>query len=189
MEIVGLTELSPCWRPLLKALTSTYPRAMDGRAEDRVPPGWKVRASRVSRAPAESPAISAVSAATAYHEAIEAMRWVRALLASGVAPSEIAIATASPADYDDHFLALRADANIDLHFVHGVRTVTTREGQAAAALADIVVRGLSQSRLRRLAALCRDSGLSRPCPKAGCASCRPMRPCRRPAPGTACWPG
>jgi hypothetical protein len=86
------------------------------------------------------------------------MRWARSLLASGVSPSEIAIATASPADYDDHFLALRADANIDLHFVHGVRTVTTREGQAAAALADIVVRGLSQSRLRRLAALCRDSG-------------------------------
>ena len=31
------------------------------------------------------------------------------------------------------------------------------DGQAAAALADIVVRGLSQSRLRRLAALCRDA--------------------------------
>ena len=37
-----------------------------------------------------------------------------------MSPAEIAIATASPADYDDHFLALRADANIDLHFVHGV---------------------------------------------------------------------
>ena len=54
-------------------------------------------------------------------------------------------------------MALRADANIDLHFVHGVRTLTTREGQAAAALADIIIRGLSQSRLRRLATLCRDS--------------------------------
>ena len=32
--------------------------------------------------------------------------------------------------------------------------MTTREGQAAAALADIVVRGLSQTRVRRLAALC-----------------------------------
>ena len=112
----------------------------------------------VSRGPAAAPVVSTVSAATAYHEAIEAMRWVRSLLASGhAAPSDIAIATASPADYDDHFLALRADANIDLHFVHGVRVVTSREGQAAAALADIVVRGLSQSRLRRLAALCRDS--------------------------------
>lgn len=156
MEIVGLTELSPCWRPLLKALTAHIP--VQWTAGPRTVPAWlEDTGVSVSRAPAESPPLGAVSAATAYHEAIEAMRWVRSLLASGVAPSEIAIATASPADYDDHFLALRADANIDLHFVHGVRTVTAREGQAAAALADIVVRGLSQSRLRRLAALCRDS--------------------------------
>ena len=123
-------------------------------AGPRTAPAWlEGTGVTVSRAPPQTPAISAVSAATAYHEAIEAMRWARPLLASGPAePSDIAIATASPADYDDHFLALRADANIDLHFVHGVRTVTTREGQAAAALADIVVRGLSQTRLRRLAA-------------------------------------
>lgn len=157
MEIAGLTELSPCWRPLLKALTAHIP--VQWTAGPRSVPAWLDGTGvTVTRAPAQEPGISAVSAATAYHEAIEAMRWARSLLASGVSPSDIAIATASPADYDDHFLALRADANIDLHFVHGVRTITTREGQAAAALADIVVRGLSQSRLRRLAALCRDSG-------------------------------
>jgi hypothetical protein len=157
MEIVGLTELSPCWRPLLKALTAHIP--VQWTAGPRAAPAWLAGTGvHVLRASAEAPRISAVSAATPYHEAIEAMRWVRSLLASGVAPSEIAIATASPADYDDHFLALRSDANFDLHFVHGVKTVSTREGQAAAALADIVVRGLSQSRLRRLAAHCRDSG-------------------------------
>lgn len=157
IEIVGLTELSPCWRPLLQALTTYIP--VRWAAGPRTVPAWLEGTSvHVSPAPTEAPGVRAVSAATAYHEAIEAMRWVRSLLASGVVPSEIAVATASPADYDDHFLALRVDANIDLHFVHGVRTVTTREGQAAAALADIIVRGLSQSRLRRLAALCRDSG-------------------------------
>lgn len=156
MEITGLTELSPCWRPLLQALTAHIP--VQWTAGPRSVPAWLDGTGvMVVRAPMQAPRISAVSAATAYHEAIEAMRWARSLLASGVSPSEIAIATASPADYDDHFLALRADANIDLHFVHGVRIVTTREGQAAAALADIVVRSLSQSRLRRLAALCRDS--------------------------------
>lgn len=156
MEIVGLTELSPCWRPLVQALTAHIP--VRWTAGPRSVPAWlEGTGVTVARAPAHAPGISAASAATAYHEALEAMRWARSLLASGVPASEIAIATASPADYDDHFLALRADANIDLHFVHGVRTVTTREGQAAAALADIVVRGLSQSRLRRLAALCRDS--------------------------------
>jgi hypothetical protein len=158
IEIGGLTELSPCWRPLLHALTTHIPVRWTAKA--RSVPAWlEGTGVHVLRAPAEAPAISAVSAATAYHEAIEAMRWVRSLLASGVTPAEIAVATASPADYDDHFLTLRADANIDLHFVHGIRTVTTREGQAAAALADIIVRGLSHSRLRRLAALCRDSHL------------------------------
>ena len=157
VEIAGLTELSPCWRPLLQALTAHIP--VRWVAGPRSVPAWLDGTGvTVVRAPAHAPRISVASAATAYHEAIEAMRWARSLLASGVPASEIAIATASPADYDDHFMALRADANIDLHFVHGIRTVATREGQAAAALADIVVRGLSQSRLRRLAALCRDSG-------------------------------
>lgn len=164
MEITGLTELSPCWRPLLRAIAAHVP--VQWTAGPRSVPSWlNGTGVTVLQAPGQKPVISAVSAATAYHEAIEAMRWARSLLASGLSPSEIAIATASPADYDDHFLALRADANIDLHFVHGIRTVTTREGQAAAALADIVVRGLSQSRLRRLAALCRDSGPFETLPK------------------------
>jgi hypothetical protein len=156
IEIVGLTEMSPCWRPLLKALTAHIP--VQWTAGPRTAPAWLDGTDvSVMRARAGIPEVSAVSAATAYHEAIEAMRWARSLLASGASPSDVAIATASPADYDDHFLALRADSNIDLHFVHGVRTVTTREGQAAAALADIVVRGVSQSRLRRLATLCWDA--------------------------------
>ena len=162
MEISGLSELSPCWRPLLKALTAHIP--VQWTAGPREVPAW-LEDVQVSRTPAESPEVSVVSVATAYHEAIEAMRWVRALLASGVAPSEIAIAAASPAGYDDYFLALRAEAGIDLHFAHGIRAVTTRDGQAAAALADIVVRGLSQSRIRRLAALCRDSTPFKTLPK------------------------
>lgn len=157
MEVVGLTELSPCWRPLLRALAEHIP--VQWTAGPRTTPAWlEGTGVHVTRAPSASPAVSVVSAATTYHEAIEAMRWVRSMLASGkAAPADIAIASASTADYDDHFLALRADANLDLHFAQGVRCVTTRDGQAAAALADIVVRGLSQSRLRRLTALCTDS--------------------------------
>src|SRR6202040_2557318 len=68
-------------------------------------------------------------------------------------PADIAIAAASPADYDDHFMSLRADANLDLHFVHGIKVTATRDGQAAAALADVLTRGVSQTRIRRLAAL------------------------------------
>ena len=153
VEIVGITELSPCWRPLLRALAEHTP--VRWIAGPRSVPDWlEGSAVTIDRDEPLVPEIGAVSASTAYHEAIEAMRWVRALLVSGLAePGEIAIAATTPAEYDDYFLALRADANIDLHFVHGIKVTATREGQTAAALADILVRGLSQTRMRRLAAL------------------------------------
>jgi PD-(D/E)XK nuclease superfamily len=154
IEIVGITELSPCWRPLLQELTAHTP--VQWTAGPRSTPAWlEGTGIAISRTECQRPSISAVSAATAYHEAIEVIRWARSLLASGEAePTDIAIAAASTGEYDDHFLSLRADANLDLHFVHGVKVTTTRDGQAAAALADILLRGLSQTRMRRLAALC-----------------------------------
>ncbi len=154
IEIVGLTELSPCWRPLLSELTQHT--SVTWTAGPRQTPPWlEATGVSVSRSAPHKPKLHAVSAATAYHEVIEALRWARSLMASGKAqPADIAIAAASSAEYDDHFLALRSEANIDLHFVHGVKVTTTRDGQAAAALADIVVRGLSQTRIRRLFSLC-----------------------------------
>ena len=150
IEIVGITELSPVWRPLLHALAGHVP--VRWIAGPRPVPDWlDAEAIEIVREEARTPEVSAVSAATAYHEAVEAMRWTRELLASGRAePADIAIASATPADYDDHLLALRADASLDLHFVHGVKVTASREGQAAAALADILLRGLSQTRMRRL---------------------------------------
>jgi hypothetical protein len=153
----GVTELSPCWRPLLQMLAQHI--EVTWTAGPRSVPSWlDGMGVTVLRSVAATPSISVISAATAYHEAIEAMRWARSLLASGAAsPADIAIVAASPADYDDHFQALKADANLDLHFVHGIRVLATRDGQAAGALADVIVRGISQSRLRRLAALCKES--------------------------------
>jgi hypothetical protein len=143
IAIVGITELSPCWRPLLYALAErVHVRWNPG---PRSVPHW-LDGGRIEVVQTEprAPAIDTVSAATAYHEeAIEALRWARALVTSGTEPGDIAIAAVTPADYDDHFLALRADANLDLHFVHGVKISACREGQAAAALADILLRGLS----------------------------------------------
>jgi len=158
VEIVGITELSPCWRSLLEALTDHTP--VTWSTGPRPYPAWlETTGVLISSTPPQAPDVHAVSAATAYHEAIEAIRWARGMLASGEAePADIAIAAASTADYDDHFLSLRADANLDLHFVHGTKVTTTRDGQAAAALADILIRGLSQTRMRRLAALCGESG-------------------------------
>lgn len=112
VEIVGITELSPCWRPLLQELTAHT--SVSWTAGPRPTPPWLDAFDvTINRADPTAPAISTVSAATAYHEAIEAIRWARGLLASGEAePADIAIAAASTGDYDDHLLALRADANL-----------------------------------------------------------------------------
>ncbi len=166
IELVGISELSPCWRNLLLGLAKTLP--VRWNAGPRSVPEWiEGSAVEIIRSDPTTPQVEAVSAATGYHEAIEALRWARELIASGAAkPSEIAIAAAAPAAYDDEFMTLRADANLDLHFVHSIRVVTTRDGQAAAALADILVRGVTQAHLRRLATLLSGLGPFKPLPEA-----------------------
>lgn len=153
VDVVGMTELSPCWRPLLHALATRLP--VRWIAGPRSVPAWLEGGSvEIAREPAGEPSIEVVSHATPYHEALESMRWARALIARGsAAPHEIAIASTVTAEYDDFFLALRAEADFDLHFVHGVGVTATREGQSAAALADILLRGLSHTRMRRLTTL------------------------------------
>jgi hypothetical protein len=153
VEIRGLTELSPVWRPLLRRLAEVV--SVTWTAGPREVPAWLDGfAVNVVRGPTHDPKISIVSTATALHGVVEAVRWARELLASGRAkPQEIGIASTNTANYDDHVLALRADANLDIHFAHGIKAVTTRDGQVAAALADILVHGLSQNRARRLSLL------------------------------------
>jgi hypothetical protein len=154
VDLDGMSDIAPCWRVLLLALATQVP--VRWRAGPRAVPEW-VEDSAVEVVPGLP--------ATPAHEALEAMRWMRALLASRQAlPHEIAIASADPARFDAHLLALREEAGIDLHFVHGVPVATTRDGQAAAALADTLVHGLSQLRLRRLATLCADAPLLRALP-------------------------
>ncbi len=153
VEVVGMTELSPCWRPLLRALAERL--SVRWIAGPRSVPGWLAEGSvEIVREAAGAPSIEVVSNATPYHEALESIRWARALIARGsAAPHEIAIASTVTAEYDDFLLALRTEADFDLHFAHGVTVTGTREGQAAAALADILLRGLSQTRMRRLTTL------------------------------------
>jgi len=50
-------------------------------------------------------------------------------------------------------MALSRDADFPIHFVHGIKAVTCRDGQTAAALAETMVKGLSQERVRRLFSL------------------------------------
>lgn len=158
IDVYGMTELEPCWRPLLLQLAEVT--KVRWHAGPRSVPAWLADMGvEVVTSAAAAPQHETISAASALHEAVEAMRWARQLVASGVAqPGEIAIASTSPNEFDDHFLALRADANMDLHFVHGTKITASRGGQAAASLADILLRGLTQRKFRRFVALAKATG-------------------------------
>jgi hypothetical protein len=145
VEIHGHSEMSPCWRPLLAALTTTVPVVWV--AGTRSTPSWlDAMKIDIRREAPRDPELRLFSCATPQHEALEAFRWMRELIASRKArPEEIAIAAASPADFDDHMMALSTDANIPIHFVHGVKAVTIRDGQTAAALAETLIKGLTRT--------------------------------------------
>ncbi len=150
VELDYLLDVAPCWRGLLNGL---QPSGLAWRSGAHVAPHWRVGRPETQDAPT-LPAVRSVTCATARHEVIEALRWARGLLATGnVQAGQIAFAAASPGEYDDLILATSQEAGLDIHFAHGRRALTTRDGQAAAALADILLYGLSQDRVRRLARL------------------------------------
>jgi hypothetical protein len=158
ITIHGRTEMSPVWRPLLAALAAETD--VHWIAGPRHVPSWVHELGiPFIETPRETPEIHTESCASPRHEALEALRWARHLIASGQARSEeIAIAAASPEEWDDHFLALSEMAGLDLHFVHGRKVLTSPDGQLAAAIADVLLRGFSHTRMVRLASLMRRHG-------------------------------
>jgi len=154
VTVEGMTELHVVWRNLLIGLADHVP--VTWNAGPRAVPEWLAGTKvRVETSAPSTPRLSAVSCATARHEALEAIRWARSLMAMGISAGDIAIATTATAEYDDQMVALASDAGLPIHFVHGLTAMHTAEGQAAAALADLLLRGLSQKRVRRLFSLIR----------------------------------
>lgn len=154
IEILGHTEMSPVWRPLLERLAVQIP--VRWVAEGREFPDWLQGTQvEVEMTPKKDPATSLVSCASPRHEMLEAFRWVRRLLADGILPQQVAIATASPEPWDDHVLALTDSANLPVHFTHGRPVLSVAEGQLTAALAAVLLRGFSRTRIVRLVALLR----------------------------------
>jgi hypothetical protein len=154
IEIHGHTEMSPVWRPLLSAISERT--TIVWTAEARHIPDWLASSGvKVKRRDAAKPLVRAVSCASPRHEILEALRWARQHLARGALPEQIAIAAAAPDKWDDHMLAVSEAANLPIHFVHGRAALSTSEGQLAAALAEILLRGFSRARVMRLAALLR----------------------------------
>jgi RecB family exonuclease len=156
VTIERLSFIPPNWRLLIEALAKNVP--IEWQAPDCALTDWFSGSITRSHAISREPLITAVSCADPRHEVVESLRWARQLVASGKArPQEIAIAAAGPSAWDDHFLAA-TDAGLRLHFVHGTPALASRDGQRAAALADVLLHGLSQSRVRRLASLGRGDG-------------------------------
>lgn len=147
VTLVGLVTVDPIWRPLVNELARFTDVIWD------IPPqsdhGW-FRGTVRPRVPF-TPQISAEVSADPKSEVIEALRWVRGLLSSGRArPEEVGIAATSTQDWDDHVLAYAGNAGLPVHFSHGVPALSRPEGQACAALADVLTSGLSQERVWRL---------------------------------------
>lgn len=155
VEIRRLPDVAPVWRPLLVELARHV--EVRWRPGSRPVPAWIDSTDILLEEPERHTAPRAgVSCANPRHECVEAMRWARELIASAkTAPQEIAIAAATPADWDAHLIAMSRDANIPVHFAHGRPVLSTADGQVCAALAEALLKGLTQDRMRRLVPLLR----------------------------------
>ena len=146
VELDRLTAVATVWRPLLRALGAAVPLSFTNPGTPDL--DWFPGAIAAPRGEAAA-AMTAVSCADPRAEAVEALRAVRELIATGRArPADIAVCAAATEDYDEHFAVLAGD--LPLHFSHGVPVLASREGQCCAALADVLLSGLGQEGVRRL---------------------------------------
>jgi hypothetical protein len=155
IEFLAVPDLAPVWQPLVRHLSQKVKIAWS--PSSRPVPEWLEQIG-VQPEPRKvhEPQVRGVSCANPRHEAIEAMRWARELIADGQArPEEIAIAAASPAEWDAHLMAMSRDANLPVYFAHGRPSVSRGEGQVCAALAETILNGVTQDRVRRLVPLLR----------------------------------
>ena len=159
VTVENVYDLAPCWRPLVLDLAKVVHvewHILRGHADNL---SWLAHSKvQVVLHDPVQPALEAASCANPKHEALEALRWARELLSSGrVTPGEIAIATATVDEWDDYIRALVNDSHLPIHFVHGCAALSTFTGQQAAALATVLLHGLSRDRIIRLVQLCRKS--------------------------------
>lgn len=157
VTLVRTDHVSPVYRPLLSELARHVTVRWKGQHAHA--PAWLPDAVEYGAPNATSPRLARVACADPRHEVVEAFRWARRLMAEdGVPPGDIAIAAASVEAYDDAVLALADDAQLPLHAAAGLPALAGPDGQAAAALADLLLRGLDQARVRRFVATARRPG-------------------------------
>jgi hypothetical protein len=149
VELERVPVVAPIWRPLLAALCDVV--SVRWTCPDTEDMNWFP--GEIVRIPAAeaAPTARVVTCSNPRSEVIEALRWARQLISSGTSrPEEIAITAASTTDWDDHIYTLAKSGELPLHMSNGVPALSTEDGQACAALADLLLNGLSQQRVRRL---------------------------------------
>jgi len=148
LDLDRLLDVPAVWRPLVRALTEIIRvRWIDPGTTDVE--WFKGEIVTSPCADASTPVV--LTCANPRSEVIEALRWARQLLATGRAQAqEIAICAASTDEWDDHLLTLAKGSGLPIHLSNGLPALSTCEGQTCAALADLLINGLSQDRVRRL---------------------------------------
>ena len=156
IEIRGQTEPPPVYRHLLTEIAQHTDVIWNWKGEARTIPIWLSGTKiQLERSPPTNPKIVSYSCSDPQHEILEAFRWARQHMSLGVPPQNLAIVTASPELWDDHVSAMSKTSDIPIHFIHGRKAIEKREGQLAAALAEVLLRGFSRKRVRRLVELLR----------------------------------
>ena len=151
IEVHGIVGLSPCWQPVVAELAKHVAVHWHACKADGDDLRWVERTGIELICHAERcDSHHGVACANPKHEVVEALRWARELISSERArPHEIAIVAASVEDWDDHFRALVADSQLPVHFAHGVPAVSGYAGQQCAALAEVMLHGVSHDRVIR----------------------------------------
>ncbi|RWK68287.1 MAG: PD-(D/E)XK nuclease family protein [Mesorhizobium sp.] len=155
LSIEGIHFVEPVWRPLIHELCAMGPVVWT--ASPGADTAWfRGEVKTVAGVTAEP---LQVTCADPRHEVLEAFRWARGLIVSGQAgPGDIAVCGVATDEWDDHVLALVAETGLPVWFPHGRPCLATADGQRCAALADVLLHGLNQARVRRLLALVTGQG-------------------------------
>jgi hypothetical protein len=151
VELDAVPAVAPIWRPLILAFGQAVDCSWASPGDDTA---WFTgRVSHRLGAPVTGANIMVEACANPKAEVVEALRWARQLIASGRAsPGSVGICSASPSEWDSHMITLAAAAKLPVFLSHGRPALATREGQVCAALADLLINGLSQARVRRFLA-------------------------------------
>ncbi len=157
VSVRNVYHVAPCWQSVIVGLAEVVP--LEWRCLLR--PGLNFQWLEQSKVRFRCweplhPDVEACVCANPRHEAVEALRWARQLISSGRAkPGEVAIAAVTTEEWDDHLRALVEESQLPVHFAGGCAALSTYPGQQAAALAQVLLHGLSRERVARVINLCR----------------------------------